>query len=114
MPFDLESHFSGRAVLVREIYDALLAAACSFGPVEEDAKKTSIHLNRKTAFAGVQTRRNYLLLTVKSDAPVDSERVFKTEKTSANRWHAEVKLSDPSEVDSELKGWLENAYRISA
>ena len=113
MEFDVESHFSGCSDVVRQIYDDLVTAACTFGPVEEDPKKTSIHLNRKTAFAGVQTRRNYLLLTIKSDVSLDNERIFKIEKASANRWHAEVKLIDPAEVDSEVINWLKNAYRIS-
>ncbi len=112
--YDLESHFIDRSAEVRKIYAALIATSKQFGPVEEDAKKTSIHLNRKTAFAGVQTRRNYLLLTVKSDSPIDSERVFKSEQTSAHRWHAEIKLSDPAEVDGEVADWLEKAYKISA
>jgi hypothetical protein len=33
-------------------------------------KKTSIHLNRKSALAGVETRKDYLLLNIKSDHPI--------------------------------------------
>jgi hypothetical protein len=109
----VEQHFEGRSPVVREIYEAVLDAAEKLGPVAEDPKKTSIHLNRKTAFAGIQTRREFLILTVKAQADIDSARVTKREQASANRWHHEIKLYGPSEVDAEINEWLSAAYHIS-
>jgi hypothetical protein len=34
--------------------------------------------------------------------------------TSANRWHLEIRLDDPKQVDRELKSWLADAMRLSA
>jgi hypothetical protein len=51
----LAAHFARRGPVVREIYDRLVEAAEQFGPVRQDPKKTSIHLARRTAFAGVAT-----------------------------------------------------------
>jgi len=51
---------------VRDIYDAVLKTARRFGPVEEQAKKTSIHLARRPAFAGVIARKDALILTSNS------------------------------------------------
>jgi hypothetical protein len=110
---DISNHFEGRSPKVRQIYDRLLDVAGAFGPVEEDPKKTSIHLNRKTAFAGVATRKEALILTLKSARDIQSARIAKHEQASANRWHLEVKLADPAEVDAELIGWLKDAYDIS-
>ena len=109
----VEQHFEDRSPAVRQIYDRLLAAAASFGPYEEDPKKTSIHLNRKTAFAGVATRKDHLILTLKSDHDIESSRVSKHEQASAHRWHLEVKLKGPEEVDSEIVGWLRDGYELS-
>ena len=111
---DVDFHFSGRPVVIRKIYDALISEAGKFGPVEEDPKKTSIHLNRKSAFAAVRTRHGYIWLTLKSDAPIETKRVFRSQHASANRWYSEIKLSDPADVDSELVDWLGRAYEISA
>ena len=36
-----------------------------------------------------------------------------SEQTSANRWHHEIKLSDPDEIDAELIAWLQDSYTIS-
>ena len=84
------------------------------GPVIEEPKKTSIHLVNATALAGVATRKDYLILTLKSDRKLTSPRVHKSEQVSAKRFHHEVKLASPTEVDRELIGWLKEAYALSA
>ena len=111
--FSIDDHFAGREPNVRAIYAALLAAARKLGPVIEEPKKTSIHLVRKTAFAGVATRRDALWLTLKSASDLKSARIHKREKTSASRWHLELRLESPREVDGELKRWLKAAYELS-
>ncbi len=52
----MNEHFDGKASEIRAIYDRLVVMAEAFGPVEQVPKKTSIHLNRQTAFAGVPVR----------------------------------------------------------
>ncbi len=47
---------------MRSIYDRILAESRKFGSVIEEPKKTSIHLVNKSAFAGVVTRKNTLIL----------------------------------------------------
>lgn len=111
--FSVDQHFEGRLPLVRGIYDLIVASAREFGPVEEDPKKTSIHLNRKSAFAGIQTRREFLILTVKSNGDIDSPRVSKREQASANRWHHEIKLNDISDIDGQILAWLRESYDLS-
>jgi hypothetical protein len=109
----IDTHFENRSEDLRTLYDRLVALTEKFGPVEQDPKKTSIHLNRKTAFAGVAVRKDCLVLTIKSDRPVKSKRLFKSQHTSAQRFHHEVKLTKPSDLDAELKGWLHRAYELS-
>lgn len=110
----VEQHFAGKDPKVRALYDLLLAAVRPFGAVAEDPKKTSIHLNRRTAFAGIATRREAIVLTIKADRDIASPRVVKREQASANRWHLEVKLTAPADVDRELTSWLAAAYELSA
>jgi hypothetical protein len=108
------SHFTGKEPATRKIYDRLLQASGKFGPVMEDPKKTSIHLVNKTAFAGVVARKNAIVLTMKSDREIASPRIHKSEQTSASRFHHEVRLTSPADVDAELTGWLKAAYELSA
>lgn len=109
----VESHFTNRDPAVRATYKRVLQAARSLGPVTEEAKKTSIHLVRRTAFAGIATRRSSLILTLKSSTDIRSPRIEKREQTSANRWHVEIRLDTPSQVDRQLITWLGAAYELA-
>jgi hypothetical protein len=111
--FTVSSHFEGRDPAVAAIYKRLITEARKFGPMTEDPKKTSIHLNHKTAFAGIRTQKKALLVNIKSAAVIKDPRISKSEKLSANRYHQEIKLTSPEEVDAQLVVWLKDAYLIS-
>ena len=111
--FSIPQHFENKDPVVKAIYDRILSDARTFGTVTEEPKKTSIHLVNKSAFAGVMTRRNALILNIKSAAPIRDARIKKSEQLSASRFHQEVKLTSADEVDSTLVGWLKDAYSIS-
>ena len=110
---DVASHFAKSEPTVLATYQQLLTAARKLGPIVEEPKKTSIHLVRRTAFAGVAVRRSALILTLKSTKDIRSPRVEKREQTSANRWHVDVRLSRPADIDRQLTAWLNAAYAIA-
>jgi len=110
--FKVDDQFVGKKPNVRAIYDRLLEVAKQLGPFEEEPKKTSIHLSNGRAFAGIHTRKDALLLTLVSDRPMSSPRIEKVEQASKSRYHLEVRLSQPEEVDSELVAWLQSSYAL--
>jgi hypothetical protein len=57
----IENHFARKDPVVLATYRRVLGAARALGQVTEEAKKTSIHLVRRTAFAGIATRRASLI-----------------------------------------------------
>ena len=75
---------------LRAIYKQILSVARAIGPFKEDPKKTSIHLTRRSAFAGIATQKDAIVLTIKSNADIRSRRIVKREQVFANRWHLEV------------------------
>lgn len=97
----------------RDIYERLLGTARSIGSFREDPKKTSIHLTRKTAFAGVATRKDALVVTIKADADIRSPRIVKHQHMSAKRWYLDVRLERPEDVDRELESWLAGAMALA-
>ena len=111
--FSLDSHFSGKEPIVRALYDRLFSSLRKFGKIIEEPKKTSIHLVNVSAFAGVQTRATYILLNIKADHKLESPRIHKSEQISAKRFHHRVKISSVDEIDTELIGWLHEAYTMS-
>jgi Domain of unknown function (DUF5655) len=111
--YTVEDQFIGKAPNVRAVYDSLLVHLRSFGSLYEEPKKTSIHLANKSGFAGVHTRKNYLILNIRSDHPIDSPRIIKSEQVSKSRYHQEVKLQNTDDIDGELLSWLKAAYDLS-
>lgn len=109
----VSAHFENRDAAVKETYNAILRSARKLGPVKEDPKKTSSHLVRKTAFAGIATRKTGLILTLKSASDIANKRIARREQASAHRWHLEVKLDAPAQVDREIVAWLKQAYELA-
>ena len=111
--FSVSQHFEKKDPTVKTIYDRILKESRKFGAVTEEPKKTSIHLVNKSAFAGVVTRKNALILNIKSSAPIKHARIIKSEQLSTSRFHQEMKLTSPGDVDAVLIEWLKDAYDIS-
>lgn len=111
--YSVSDHFVNKDPSTRALYEQLISLVRTFGPIEEDPKKTSIHINRKTALAGVETRRNNLLLTIKSDHLIQSPRVEKVEQISPRRVYHKVRITSPTDFDEELTNWLQDAYSLS-
>lgn len=86
--YTVKSYFEGRTTSVQETYDRLIKAICEFGSVGEEPKKTSIYLTHKTVLAGVATRKDHIILTIKSDRKLSSPRIHKTEQVFAKRFHS--------------------------
>ena len=110
---DVRTVFAGKTPAALETYRALVERIAAFGPFAEQAKTASIHLARKSAFAGVHPRKAAILLVIRTAQPIESPRIRKLEKVSANRWHNEMLLGAAAEVDAEVVGWLEQAYELS-
>jgi hypothetical protein len=106
-------HFAKSAPEVLQTYRRVVETARTFGPVAEEPKQTSIHLVAKTAFAGIATRRASLILTLKASTDIRSPRIEKREQASAHRWHVQIRLTKPSDVDRQLTTWLSAAYQLA-
>ena len=109
----VKDHFIDKNPAIRALYDQLLKVLNGFGPVKESPKKTSIHIDRKSALVGVETRRDCLLLTIKADHRIDHPRIEKIEAISARRFYHKVRVKSLKEFDAQLKSWLKDAYALA-
>ncbi len=92
----------------------LFSALRGVGPYRIEPKKTSLHLNGpKSAFAGVHPRKTGFVLNLRTGTPIESDRIRKVERVSANRFHNELFITDPKEIDEDLLSWLRDAYQLS-
>jgi hypothetical protein len=109
----LDALFTNKEPSVRAAYDKVLSSLSKIGPVKAEPKKTSIHLVRDTSFAGAHPKKAWLDLTIRSDKPIKGARVRAQEQVSKNRWHQDVRLTSPADVDAEVVGWLKSAYALA-
>jgi hypothetical protein len=98
---------------VRETARALIARTGALADVVVDPKGTCLHLNRRTAFAGLHPRKAALLLNLRSSAPIVSGRVRKVERASANRYHNELLLESADAIDEQLMEWVAEAHALA-
>ena len=81
--------------------------------VRIEPKQGSIHLCRKSAFAGLHPRRQAVLLNLRTREPIESGRIRKVERVSANRFHNEMLLESANDLDEELFGWIHGAAALA-
>lgn len=98
--------------LLKELYGALLKEMRVIGKVTIEEKKTSVHVKAKSTFAGIHARKDHLIVQLVTDVPIESPRVFKVEKISANRVHNHIRIESVKDVNSELGKWLARAYAL--
>lgn len=107
----LESHFE-HAPQLRAVFDAYLEAARLNGPVTVNATKSRISLQARMRFAGIERpRRRHLVATFVLVRPLESPRL--RVQFVPPRYHVHrLRLSDPADVDGEVREWLAEAYRV--
>jgi DNA-binding NarL/FixJ family response regulator len=107
----VDRHFAGPKAAWRPVYDRLVSTVAGFGPdIDVDPGKSYLSLRRAgKKFAIVQVTTNRLDVGIKVKDEPAGDRL-----EAAGSWNAmvthRVRLSDPSDLDSELVGWLERAY----
>ncbi|MDQ3672978.1 MAG: DUF5655 domain-containing protein [Gemmatimonadota bacterium] len=104
--------FAAKSPAVRDTYDRILDELARIGPFNAEPRKTSIHLVHSVAFAGIHPRGDHLILTLRTDRPIEHSRVHLNEHVSASRWHVEIRLADPADVDAQIVQWLRLAMEL--
>ena len=108
----LARHFEGKPPEIRALFDAVVAAIQSIGPVRVLPEKTRIAFQVRMSFAQVTPRKQWLDGHVVLARRLESPRFRKVETVSPrNHVHA-FRLSDLSEIDDEFRAWLTEAYRV--
>ena len=105
--------FEGKPAAIRATYDRLIGELKQFGVLKESPKQTSIHLEKRSSFAGVHPRKDHFLLEFRTDYEIDDPRIISIQKISAHRFEHTVKLEQEIDVDGQLMGWLMDAYELS-
>jgi hypothetical protein len=105
----LDEMYVGPKAALRPIHDALDAAIRGFGDFEEAPKKGYVSYRRKKQFATIGPATNSRV-----DVGINAKGLEPTGRLQAlpagQMCQYRVKLSDATEVDAELLGWIRAAY----
>lgn len=96
------------------LWDELLGLLEGLGDHAVEVKKGSLHVTHGRAFLGVHPRKGALLLNIVLTERLEGERIRRAEKVSANRWHNELLVSAPGQIDAELRAWISAAYSLTS
>lgn len=108
----LSHHFDGKRPGIRALFDAVVDAVRSIGPVRVLPEKTRIAFQVRMSFAQVTPRQRWLDGHVVLARRVEHPRFRKVETFSPrNHLHA-FRIHDPAEIDGEFRAWLAEAYRV--
>jgi len=116
---DVDEFFAGRD-RARQIYERVAAVIMQIGPATTRVSKSQIAFRRKTGFASVWTPDRYLSNT---DVPLVLTVLLRRRDTSG-RWKEVVEpgdgrfthhmeLREPEDVDQQVAGWLEEAWKLA-
>jgi predicted transport protein len=108
----VEAQYAGEKAKLRPIYDRVMAAVQSLGPdVEIGVRQTYVAFSRGRQFGLIQAStksRVDLMFTLPGVEPTD--RLKPAGSAGSGRTTHKVALTSPDEVDSEVLGWLRQAY----
>jgi predicted transport protein len=106
----IASHYTGKNEALRPLYDDVVARVRTFGSdIELDPKKTYVSLRRRKQFGQVGPAAGQLEVCVNLPGREPTARLKATSGMATHK----VRISDASEIDDELVGWLREAYEQS-
>lgn len=110
--FTLQHHFRHKPPAIRALFDEVVAAVRTLGPVRILPEKTRIAFQVRMSFAQVTPRRGWLDGHVVLARRLDHPRFTRVETFSPrNHLHA-FRLRTLDDVDREFRSWLAEAYRV--
>lgn len=103
----VDAHYAGRNAGLRPLYEQVVAHVQGFGTdVELAPKKTYVSLRRRKQFGQVGPAAGTLEVCLNLPGHDPTDRLRPITGMATHR----VRISDASEIDDELRGWLREAY----
>ena len=108
----LASHFTGKAAIVRVIFDKLRRLAERNGPLVVLPEKTRIAFQVRMSFAAFVVRKNWIDGHVILARRLENARFRRIETFSPrNHLHA-FRFTSVAEIDDEVAEWFAEAYQV--
>jgi hypothetical protein len=105
----LDALYTGPKAALRPIHEALLAAMRDFGDFEEAPKKTYVSYRRKKQFAMIGPATNSRVEVGINAKGLDGDDRLEAQP-AGQMCQYKVRVTDPTQVDASLVGWIRAAY----
>lgn len=111
--YTVDGFFEGEPTRLRPLYDTLVALVGELGPFEQVPTKTRIAFMVRVRFAAVnRVRKDGLVCHIWLKRRIESPRFTKVELVGRTDWIHHFVLRSEAELDSELRGWMGEAYDV--
>ena len=109
---ELNSLFVDKPIQIRELYEYLVERIQPLGQMEIHVSKWNVTMRAATTFMSIFPEKKDLALTIVCDKPIDDFPIYASHHYSKNRWNNHIKIEHKEEVDSQLMGWIQDAYKL--
>jgi hypothetical protein len=109
---DLRHHFSDKGPEIRALFDQVVAAIRTLGPVRILPEKTRIAFQVRMSFAQVTPRANWLDGHVVLARRFEHPRFLKVQTISPRNHVHTFRLRTGRDLDAEFRAWLAEAYAV--
>lgn len=110
--YTLEEVFARSDPAIRHLFDRLHRMVSSVGPVHLQAYRDHVAFLVRVRFLGATPRKRWLDVGFWLPHRLDSPRLHKVETlTPTNHVHL-LRITDESQLDAEVQGWIRQAYRV--
>lgn len=113
VPAGSEQALAGRPAEQRAIHDTVLAHLRDLGPIRVEPVRATIMIKRVRTFAELKLGRDHVELAFLLSREIDSPRILRKLRLSANRVAHVVRLDRNADVDDEVRTWLTEAWESS-
>jgi hypothetical protein len=108
----LDEPFREKPAEILRLFDAVRQIVEAIGPVTLVPYRDRVAFMVRVRFAGVRPGRSWLDVDFWLTRRIESPRFKRIETLSPYAHVFTVRVTDPADVDSELAGWLREAYSV--
>lgn len=108
----LDEPFREKPAEILRLFDAVRQIVEAIGPATLVSYRDRVAFMVRVRFGGVRPGRNWLDVDFWLTRRIESPRFKKIETLSPYAHVYTVRVTDTSDVDSELAGWLREAYSV--
>lgn len=112
--YPINNHFEGKDNTAEQLFNKVRQTIdSSIGPVKIESLPCCIHFVSDYTFGALWAMKDRVKIDFRVDYDIVSDRFYKKEKLSSNRFLYYMEIKNEKEIDDELIGWLRDSYNLN-